>query len=72
MSKRTGKGGVLTAEDIRLILDKIGRAVVVKATRDFNFDIIMPYSHGYHSDKEIAVLQGKLSIMLEMATKVKK
>lgn len=55
----------LTVADIRLILDKIGREVVVKSTGFFGFDIVSPQrSFGYSKDPEISKLQSKLSLML--------
>ena len=58
---------ILTEEDIRLILDKIGREVAVPSTDEFPFDIVSCRSQGYHSDPVIGKLQAKLSIMLQMA-----
>lgn len=58
----------LTVSDIRFILDKIGREVVVKSTGFFGFDIVSPQSYGYSKDPEISKLQSKLSIMLQVAS----
>lgn len=55
----------LTSDDYRLILDKIGREVVVESNDDFKYEVVTRQAQGYHSDPEIAKLQGKLSIMLE-------
>ena len=60
--------GQLTEREIRLILDKIGREVVVPATDDFNFDIVSTSSFGYNKDPEIGKLQAKLSILLQIAS----
>ena len=54
----------LTVADIRFILDKIGREVVVKSTGFFGFDIVSPKTYGYSKDPVISKLQSKLSIML--------
>ena len=59
---------LLTADEIRMILDKIGREVVVEATKDFPFEVIMRGSQGYHSDEKVSALQVKLSIMLGAAS----
>lgn len=58
---------MLTTKDILLILDRIGREVVVPATDHFPYDIITRRSHGYADDPTIGALQAKLSIMLEVA-----
>lgn len=60
---------LLTADEIRMILDKIGREVVVEATQDFPFEVITPRSQGYHSDGKVSSVQTKLSIMLEAASR---
>ncbi len=57
-----------TAADIRRILDKIGREVVVPATDEFPYEIVSRRSQGYHEDPEISKLQAKLSIMLQVAS----
>ena len=59
---------MLKADEICMILDKIGREVVVEATQDFPFEVITRGSQGYHSDEKISALQVKLSIMLEAAS----
>jgi hypothetical protein len=58
----------LTSEDIRLILDKIGREVVVSSIGGFGFDIVSSRSSGNSGDPAIGRLQAKLSIMLQDAT----
>lgn len=57
----------LTADDIRLILDKIGREVVVSSVGGFGFDIVSSRSLEYSGDPAIGRLQAKLSIMLQVA-----
>lgn len=57
---------ILTAEDIRLIFDKIGREVVVPSSDDFPYEIITSRSQGYHSDPVVGKLQAKLGMMLQM------
>ncbi len=59
--------GRLTEEEIRLILDRIGRKVVVKSSDNFPFDIVEPRSQGYSDDPDISHLQTKLSMMLRVA-----
>ena len=38
---------ILTADEIRLILDKVGREVVVPYTPSFRYEIVSPSSQGY-------------------------
>ena len=62
---------MLTQADIRLIMDRIGRKVVVPATDDFKFEIITARSRGgYSDDPQVGALQAKLSIMLEAKARI--
>ena len=58
---------MLSQDDIILLLDKLGRKVVVDATSDFPYEVVTRGSSGYHEDPKISKLQAKLSIMLEAA-----
>ncbi len=65
--------------EILLILDKIGREVVVSSTKDFRYEVISVMGSGYHpsigpsghpvshKDPEISRLQAKLLTMLHVA-----
>jgi hypothetical protein len=57
---------MLSSEDILLIMDKLGREVVVEESDDFRFEITKRRS-GWSDDLKIGKLQAKLSIMLEVA-----
>ena len=57
---------ILTKREILNILVLIGEKTVVEPTPAFPYRVTAKGS-GYHSDSEIAKLQAKLSIMLEMA-----
>ena len=70
---------MLETDEILLILDKIGREVIVSSTQDFRYEIISARSSGYHeailpsghplthTDPEIRKLQTKLLTMLTAA-----
>ncbi len=70
---------MLELDEILLILDKIGREVVVPSTEDFRYEVVSARSSGYHpsigasghpishKDPEISRLQDKLLTMLSVA-----
>ncbi len=58
--------GVLTEEEIRLLLSLVSQEVVIARSDDFPFTVTRN-GMGYNTDLERARLQGKLSIMLEVA-----
>ena len=70
---------MLKVSEILLILDKIGREVIVSPSKDFGYEIVSARSSGYHEailpsghplthkDPEIRKLQAKLLIMLTVA-----
>ncbi len=59
--------GPLTADEIRLILEKLAEEKVA------SFDRFTVYArgHGYSQDPSIGKLQAKLSIMLEVVSKAR-
>lgn len=59
----------LTSSEIRLILSTLSKKVVVPQSESFRYEIVAQ-SSGYSDDPEIASLQAKLSIMLEVAKKM--
>lgn len=58
---------MLTAEEIRMLLEYLAEETVVKPTEAFPYRVSQE-SHGYSKDKQVGKLQAKLSIMLEVAT----
>jgi len=70
---------LLKVSEILLILDKIGREVIVSPSKDFGYEIVSARSSGYHpailpsghplshTDPEIRKLQTKLLTMLTAA-----
>lgn len=56
---------MLTAEQIRTLLDLLAQETVVEPTDAFPFRVSRR-AHGYSRDPKIGALQAKLSIMLEV------
>ena len=61
---------MLTADEIRLIMTKLRREVVVaERAGSFPYEITQRRASGWSDDPEIASLEAKLSMMLEAATR---
>jgi len=60
---------MLTEEQIRFILERIGEETVVEPTKDFPYRVSRASNFGYSKDRKIGALQAALSIMLEVACK---
>jgi hypothetical protein len=63
---------LLTAEDILHILNLLAEETVVAPTDAFPFRISKRGRLGYSDDDKVASMQGKLSIMLEVAQRSEK
>lgn len=61
---------ILTKDDILFIMKRIGEETVTEPTDKFPYRISRE-GHGYSADKKVGALQAKLSIMLEMSSRVK-
>jgi hypothetical protein len=59
---------MLTAKQIRRLLEMCGEETVVAPSKSFPYKISCR-THGYSDDKELGALQATLSIMLEVASK---
>jgi len=59
---------MLTHEQIRFILERIGEKTVVEPTKSFPYRISVE-GHGYSDDKKIGAIQATLSVMLETSEK---
>ena len=59
---------MLSEEQIRFILERIGEETVVEPTKDFPFRVSAS-SFGYSKDRKIGAIQAALSMMLEVAAK---
>ncbi len=58
---------LLTAEEILILLGLLAEETVVTPTEGFPFRISRRGRIGYSDDEGVATMQGKLSIMLEVA-----
>jgi len=57
---------VLSKEDIRFLLERLGEETIVEPSEEFPFRVSRK-GFGYSKDSKVGSLQAKLSMMLEMA-----
>lgn len=59
--------GEFTAEEIRILLNRLKMETVVEKQANFPFEIVHRRIAGFSQDPQVAGIEAKLSIMLEAA-----